>query len=104
MLPTGCSRLVLPSQKQAGSSRRFTAPLLTTTCSPLLGWTPHPKRTTYRLVGTQVARDGTTNAQATLVAIATNTTIVARLGEKLDNDTTVLDIQPKQVTLEKGAS
>ncbi|MDE0327319.1 MAG: hypothetical protein OXN27_25610 [Candidatus Poribacteria bacterium] len=64
-----------------------------------LGWTsPRPKEP-YRLLGTIVSPDADTPPQAILQTTVGNTTRIVVTGEKLDPDTAVVDIQPKQVTL-----
>ena len=65
-----------------------------------LGWTPpHPIKP-YRLLGTILPRDGHTPPQAILQAIATNKTHIVTIGDRLDADTQVVEIQAKQIRLE----
>ena len=67
-----------------------------------LGWTPPRPREPYRLLGTIIPTVGNTvSPQAILLATAGNKTHIVTIGEKLNKETTVTDIQPKQVTLEK---
>ena len=64
-----------------------------------LGWTlPRPKEP-YRLLGTILPPDAGTPPQAILQTTVGNTTRIVTIGEKLDTDTEVVDIQSKQVTL-----
>lgn len=67
-----------------------------------LGWTPPRPREPYRLLGTRTPTDGKSEAQAILQSTTAGSTYTVSLGETLDPDTTVVDIQPKQVTLEKA--
>ena len=64
-----------------------------------LGWTPPNNEPAYSLVGTAVDADGVI-AQATLLEKRSNRYHFVTIGEKL-GDTTVRDIQAKQVILEK---
>lgn len=66
-----------------------------------LGWTPPRPREPYRLIGTILPTDANTPKQAILQGNASQQTHIVRIGDKLDADTIVIDIQPKQVTLEK---
>ena len=67
-----------------------------------LGWTPPRPREPYRLLGTLIPTDGKHTAQAILHRTATRTTYIVTICDTLDADTTLIDIQPKQVTLEKA--
>ena len=67
-----------------------------------LGWTPPRPRNPYRLLGTRTPTDRKSKAQAILQSTTAGSTYTVSLGEMLDTDTTVVDIQPKQVTLEKA--
>ena len=67
-----------------------------------LGWTPPRPRYPYRLLGTLIPRDGKSKAQAILQRTPTGKTYAVTIGDQLDTDTTVTDIQPKQVTLSKS--
>ena len=66
-----------------------------------LGWRPSRPKEPYRLIGTIISTDGKTVAQAILQTTRGNMTYTVMRGDTLDADTTVIDIQPKQVTLEK---
>jgi len=66
-----------------------------------LGWRPPRPRETYRLLGTILPTDVNIPKQAILQSTTAGRTYTVSLGETLDTDTTVVDIQPKQVTLEK---
>ncbi|MDE0427341.1 MAG: hypothetical protein OXI94_17055 [Gemmatimonadota bacterium] len=65
-----------------------------------LGWTPPRPRDPYRLLGTIIPTDANTPKQAILQRTTARTTNIVTVGDKLDADTTVTDIQAKQVTLE----
>ena len=67
-----------------------------------LGWTRPVPPPAYRLTGTIIPKDGNTGAQALILATASNKTHIVNIGGKLGTDTTVPDIQPKQVTLENA--
>ncbi|MDE0553306.1 MAG: hypothetical protein OXI24_03770 [Candidatus Poribacteria bacterium] len=67
-----------------------------------LGWRPPRPREPYRLLGTVIPTDRETPPQAILQIIGRNRTHTLTIGNKLDTDTTLIDIQPKQVTLEKA--
>lgn len=67
-----------------------------------LGWRPPRPREPYRLLGTLIPIDENTLPQAVLRNPVTRTTHIVRIGDALDTDTTVTDIQPKQVILEKA--
>ena len=66
-----------------------------------LGWRPPRPQEPYRLIGTIIPTDGKMGAQAILQTTHSNTTYTVTRGDTLDADTTVIDIQNKQVTLEK---
>lgn len=66
------------------------------------GWQPSRPREIYRLLGTLPPNDGQTKAQAILQSTTAGTTYIVNIGDTLDTDTTVTDIQWKQVTLEKS--
>ena len=65
-----------------------------------LGWKPPRPREPYRLIGTIIPTDPKLPPQAIIQVIARKITPTVTLGDKLDKDTTVTGIQPKQVTLE----
>lgn len=67
-----------------------------------LGWRPPRPREPYRLIGTIIPTDGITDARAILQTTRGNTIHTVRQGDTLDVDTTVIDIQSKQITLEKA--
>ena len=67
-----------------------------------LGWTSPRPREPYRLLGTLIPTYGNTPSQAILQSTTARTTHIVSIGETLDTDTTVTDIQPKRVTLEKA--
>ncbi len=67
-----------------------------------LGWQPSRPREAYRLLGILIPNDGQTEAQAILQSTTAGTTHIVNIGDTLDTDTTVTDIQPKRVTLEKA--
>ena len=67
-----------------------------------LGWRPPRPTETYRLLGTIIPKDGSTEAQAILQSTTARTTYIVRIADTLDKDTTLIDIQPKQVTLSKA--
>ena len=67
-----------------------------------LGWTPPRPREPYRLLGTIVPKDAHAVPQAILQATAANITHIVTIGQKLDKDTKITDIRPRQVTLEKA--
>ncbi len=67
-----------------------------------LGWRPPHPREPYRLLGTLIPADANTPKQAIVQRTPTGSTYTVRIGEMLDTDTTVVDIQPKQVTLENA--
>ena len=66
-----------------------------------LGWKPPRKKEPYRLIGTILWRDGKSEAQAILQKNSVRRTYTVTIGDQLDAETTVIDIQTKQVTLEK---
>ena len=66
-----------------------------------LGWRPPRKKEPYRLIGTLIPTDGQTPPQAILLTTRGHQTLTLSVGDKFDADTTLIDIQPKQVTLEK---
>jgi len=67
-----------------------------------LGWTPPHPREPYRLIGTLIPRTENTPKQAILQKTPAGRTYTVRIGNKLDADTTVTDIQSKQVTLQRN--
>ena len=69
-----------------------------------LGWRPPRSREPYRLLGTILPTDRKHKAQAIVQNTVTKENHTARIGETLDTDTTLVDIQPKQVTLETSGA
>lgn len=67
-----------------------------------LGWRPPRPREPYRLLGTMIPTDRITGAQAIIQTTHRNITRTFTVGDALDTDTTIVDIQAKQVTLEKA--
>lgn len=67
-----------------------------------LGWRhPRPKPT-YRLSGTVIPTDGNKPRYAIVQTTTRNKTHIVTIGEKLDTNTTVTDIQPRVVILDKA--
>ena len=79
-----------------------TAPSLTTTCFVRWDGGPPRKKEPYRLLGTILPTDEESNSQAILQKTPAGRTYIVMIGEMLDTDTTVVDIQPKQMTLENA--
>lgn len=67
-----------------------------------MGWTLPRPREPYRLLGTLIPRDGNSKAQAILQKTPAGRTYIIMIGDQLDTDTTLIDIQPKLVILEKA--
>ena len=67
-----------------------------------LGWTPPRQKESFRLLGTRIPTDGKTSPQAIIQATQENKTYIVTTNDTLSKDTTVTDIQSKQVTLEKS--
>jgi len=65
-----------------------------------LGWRPPRPKDAYDLLGTLIFTDGKSEAQAILRHTTTGKTRPVGINDKLDTETTVIDIQAKQVTLE----
>ncbi len=67
-----------------------------------LGWTRPVPPPAYRLLGTIVPKDGKTPPQAIIqVSTAGNKTHIVSIGDTLDVNSKVVDIQSKQVTLDR---
>ena len=64
-----------------------------------LGWQPTPPVEPYRLIGTIFARDANTPPEAIIESTTEHQTHIVKLGDKLDAETEIVEIQPKQVTL-----
>ena len=67
-----------------------------------LGWAPPCRGEPYRLIGTILPTDGKISPHAILQATAGNQTHTVFIGDKLDKDTILIDIQSKQVTFENA--
>ena len=67
-----------------------------------LGWTPPRPQEPYRLLGTIIPTDAKIPSRAIIQNTVGNQTHIVTIGDTLDPDTHVTDIQPKRVTLEKG--
>ncbi|MCY3739813.1 MAG: hypothetical protein OXH00_02200 [Candidatus Poribacteria bacterium] len=67
-----------------------------------LGWSPARPKESFRLLGTRIPTDGKTPPQAIIQAIQGNKTYMFTTGDTLSKDTTITNIQSKQVTLEKS--
>ena len=67
-----------------------------------LGWRPPRPKEPYRLLGTILLKDGKSPSQAILQATIRNKIHIVTPGDTLGTDTTITDIQAKQVTLEKA--
>lgn len=67
-----------------------------------LGWRPARPKESFRLLGTRIPTDGKTPPQAIIQATPGNKTYILTTGDTFFKDTTVTDIQLKQVTLEKA--
>ncbi len=67
-----------------------------------LGWTPPRPIEPYRLLGTILPTNQKTQPRAILQSTAGNQTYILSIGDTLDVNTKVVDIQPKQTTLEKA--
>lgn len=66
-----------------------------------LGWRPARPKESFRLLGTHISTDGKTSPQAIIQGVQGNKMHIVTAGDLLSKDTTVTDIQSKQVTLEK---
>lgn len=66
-----------------------------------LGWRPPRPREPYRLLGTILPKNADASPNAIIQTTAGNKTYIVSTGDKLDTDTTIIDIQAKQVILEK---
>lgn len=67
-----------------------------------LGWTPPRPVEPYRLLGIILPTDEKTPPQAIIqVSTAGNKTHIVNISDTLDADTKVVDIQPKQVVLDR---
>ena len=68
-----------------------------------LGWAPPRRKEPYRLLGTILPTDEKTPPQAIIqVSTAGNKTPIVSIGDTLDVNTKVLDIQSKQIVLDSA--
>ena len=67
-----------------------------------LGWTPPRPQKPYRLLGTIIPTDAKTPPKAIIQNTVGNQTRIVTIGDTLDTDTHVTDIQTKYVTLKKN--
>ena len=67
-----------------------------------LGWTPPRPQELYRLLGTIIPIDTKTPPKAIIQSTAGNQTYIVTIGDTLDTDTFVTDIQTKHVTVKKN--
>ena len=65
-----------------------------------LGWTPPRPKEPYRLLGTILPTDDSTPPKTIIESTAGDRTYIVTTGEPLDASTEVVEIKPKQVTLE----
>lgn len=93
------SRVRLQSSTLPPSQLDFYRTIIDNNLFRPLGWAPPHPQEPYRLLGTILSPDADTPPQAILQTTRGNTTRIVTTGEKLDTDTEVVDIQPKQVTL-----
>ena len=67
-----------------------------------LGWTPPRPQEPYRLLGTIIPTDAKTPPKAIIQNIVRNQTHLVTIGDTLDSNTYVTNIQTKHVTLKKN--
>ena len=67
-----------------------------------LGWTPPRPQEPYRLLGTIIPIDSKFSSKAIIQNTLRNQTHIVTIGDTLDTDTLVTDIQTKHVTLKKN--
>ena len=67
-----------------------------------LGWTPPRPKEPYRLLGTIIPTDAKTPSRAIIQNTVENQTYIVTIGDALDTNTHVTDIQTKHVTLKKN--
>ena len=67
-----------------------------------LGWTPPRPKEPYRLLGTIIPVDAKTPSRAIIQNTVGNQTHIVTIGDTLDTDTHITDIQTKHVTLKKN--
>jgi len=99
------STLEVPDRSTAGAPQvppDFYRTILENNLFRPLGWRPARPREPYRLLGTLIPCDGKSKAQAILQKNFAGKTYTVTIGDQLDADIIVIDIQTKQVTLEKA--
>ncbi|MYA70057.1 hypothetical protein F4009_09475 [Candidatus Poribacteria bacterium] len=67
-----------------------------------LGWTPPRPQEPYRLLGTIIPIDAKLPPKAIIQNTVRNQTYIVTIGDTLDTDTFVTDIQTKHVTVKKN--
>jgi len=67
-----------------------------------LGWTPPRPKEPYRLIGTILPHRGNTPPKAIIQNTVRNQMYIVTIGDTLDSNTYVTDIQTKHVTLKKN--
>lgn len=67
-----------------------------------LGWRPERPKEPFRLLGTRIPTDRKASPQAIIQVTQGNKTYIVTTGDTLFKGTTITDIRPKQVTLEKS--
>ena len=67
-----------------------------------LGWTPPRPQEPYRLLGTIIPTDAKTPPKAIIQNTVRNQTHIVTIGDTLDTETHVTDIQTKHITLKKN--
>lgn len=67
-----------------------------------LGWTPPRPEEPYRLLGTIIPTDAKTPSKAIIQNTVRNQTYIVTIGDTLDTETHVTDIQTKHITLKKN--
>ena len=93
------SRVRLPSSTLPPLQSDFYRTIIDNNLFRPLGWTPPRPKEPYRLLGTILSPNVDTPPQAILQTTVGNTTRIVTIGEELDTDTEVVDIQLKQVIL-----
>ena len=99
VVPVETSSRVISSLVVAFDSASYYRPIIKYNLFRPLGWTPPVPREPYRLIGTILPRAANTPLQAIIQSTAGNKTYIVTLGNKLDAETEIVEIQPKQVTL-----
>ncbi|MCY3551642.1 MAG: hypothetical protein OXH39_14375 [Candidatus Poribacteria bacterium] len=67
-----------------------------------MGWTPPRLQEPYRLLGTIIPTDTKIPSRAIIQNTVGNQTHIVTIGDTLETDTTVTNIQPKRVIVEKA--